>query len=610
MRIFTTFLFIYASVALIAQEYNIGIDLTKMKNDRVPVEIEFNDFKFDESVEYHMPKSIPGTYSISDFGRVINDFKAFDINGNELSVNKLDINRWEINEAAKLTKINYWVDDTFDEKRFSDIFEPAGSNIEENNFLINNFAFVGFIKGEEKLPYSIRIIHPERLYGASPMKREVISEVEEVFYSDNYLQLTDSPIMYSPPDTASVMIGDTQVMVSVYSPSRDSIAAFMMNEVESTLRAQGKYLGGDLPVKNYVVLIYLHENNPISGLIGALEHSYSTVLSFPDYDPIYLSQTLIDVTAHEFFHIITPLTIHSEEIGDYNFIEPEMSKHLWLYEGVTEYSSMRVQVMYDLISEDLFLEEIVVKIEGAEKYNDSLPFTVMSKGVLDEYEDEYANVYEKGALIGMCLDLLLLDLSDGEYDIRELLNDLSKKYGINRSFKDEDLFDVIETFSFPEIRVFFQRYIEGSEPLPIKEYLQYAGADFFQGESFSVNTIGGILLAYDAEQDALVVVDASHLDKFGDQMGYEVGDVLISFIGKKINFENYHEIFKMFYQMEEGEKVEMLVKRTDKKGRTKNKKLKGKITQEESVLGQRIEWSSNPSEKQLRVRNAWVNVAQ
>jgi predicted metalloprotease with PDZ domain len=43
-----------------------------------------------------------------------------------------------------------------------------------------------------------------------------------------------------------------------------------------------------------------------------------------------------DVVSHEFFHIVTPLTIHSKEIHYFDYNSPKMS-NLWMYEGVTEY---------------------------------------------------------------------------------------------------------------------------------------------------------------------------------------------------------------------------------------------------------------------------------
>ena len=54
--------------------------------------------------------------------------------------------------------------------------------------------------------------------------------------------------------------------------------------------------------------------------------------------------------AHEFLHIVTPLAIHAQQINDFDFYSPSMSKHLWLYEGVTEYTSVLVQVQQGLMS--------------------------------------------------------------------------------------------------------------------------------------------------------------------------------------------------------------------------------------------------------------------
>ncbi|GIV29480.1 MAG: hypothetical protein KatS3mg028_0546 [Bacteroidia bacterium] len=58
----------------------------------------------------------------------------------------------------------------------------------------------------------------------------------------------------------------------------------------------------------------------------------------------------------------------------------------------------------------------------------------MSQNVLqDYYHKNYNNVYEKGALISMCLDILLLKESKGEYNLRQLLLDLSKKFGKSKT---------------------------------------------------------------------------------------------------------------------------------------------------------------------------------
>ena len=45
-----------------------------------------------------------------------------------------------------------------------------------------------------------------------------------------------------------------------------------------------------------------------------------------------------------FSTLFSPLSVHSEEIHSFDFNEPNMSMHLWMYEGVTEYFANLFQV--------------------------------------------------------------------------------------------------------------------------------------------------------------------------------------------------------------------------------------------------------------------------
>ena len=60
------------------------LDLTAVDNDRVPVVIDPGRFAID-TVVFRLPKVVQGTYAISDFGSFIDEFKALDYSGNELS---------------------------------------------------------------------------------------------------------------------------------------------------------------------------------------------------------------------------------------------------------------------------------------------------------------------------------------------------------------------------------------------------------------------------------------------------------------------------------------------------------------------------------------------
>lgn len=588
--------------------YKAYVDLTNVVDDKLKVTVDVPPVLAQE-IEYHMPKVVPGTYSISDFGRFLSAFRAVDSNGNELQADSIGENRWVIKNATSLDKIEYWVEDSYDTEQDNIIFEPAGTNIEEGkNFVLNTFGFFGYLDGMKEISYEVNITYPEGFYGATSLPLSETVGSTDTFVAEDYFTLADSPIMYSVPDTATVKIGGAEILVSVYSPNKLLTADFVMQNIQQILEAQKNYLGGTLPIRKYAYIIYLFDNPTKSGKLGALEHSYSSMYCLPEVNPMYLTQVIKDVSAHEFFHIITPLNIHSEEIGNFNFIDPEMSKHLWLYEGVTEYFAGHVQLAEGLYDFGTYLDKIEEKISTAANYNDSLPFTEMSKQVLGPYQDQFGNVYEKGALIALCLDIRLRELSDGNYSLNQLMRELAKEYGKDNSFDDDELFDKITSLTFPEIREFFSRYVEGSEPLPLEEYLAKIGVAYTPPQTKMEPSMGNISFGLDQETGHLVIARTDSMNEFGEDMGYKEGDHLLEFDGQALTVQNFQNVVGDYKESRtEGDKVKAVVLREVKPGKTKEKKLKGKVVLVKVYTDPELEMLENPSQQQLDLRYSWMS---
>lgn len=612
-NILTVFGVLLASVIVAQDTINVTIDLTQEKNDQVPVTIELPKIT-EESVEYHMAKIVPGTYSISDFGRFVTDFRAYDKKGKELTVEPMGVaqNIYKIDNAKKLRKITYWVHDTFDKApRYTDniVFEPGGTNIQADKdvFVMNTFGFVGYIDGMKFNPYEVSIKHKESIYGATSLKRKSATADTDVFTAENFNFLADAPIMYCEPDTVTRNIAGADIIVSVYSPNDKMSANDVMDNIYDLMEAQSKYLGGKLPVDRYAYLIYLMDFNSLSGAMGALEHSYSSLYTLPEGDPAQLAQTVRDVAAHEFFHIVTPLNIHSEEIHDFNYIDPEMSQHLWLYEGVTEYSSMHVQVKYDLYDREAFLGQVKEKLQVADQFPAEVSFTEMSERILEkEFEPMYSNVYYKGALIGMCLDLYLIKHSDGEKDLQWLMRELSKEYGMTQAFKDEELFDKIESLTYPEIGDFLRTYVSGKEGLPIVDVLSWAGVDYKAEEPKKVANLGGIRPGMNENQE-IYIADISNMNEFGKAMGYEVGDVLLALNDKEITLSNIQSLFVEYQaNTKEGDLVKVKVRRKVE-DEEKEIELSANSVPEEIVDKHILSFNESPSDDQKKIRERWLS---
>ena len=545
---FFLLLFFVFTVPLFADnKYQFSVDLTKCVKDKLLVELITPEIK-SETVIYRIPKIIPGTYEILNFGRFVSNFKAVDTLGNEIQIEKLDVNSWKILNALSLKSISYEVEDTWDtEIKEPYVFEPAGSNFEAGkNFVLNPHCLFGYFDDMKLIPYEINITHPSEFYGTCSLTDVVTKNNVDTYVVSNYMELQDAPMMYNVPDTTVLKVGSSEVIISVYSQNKITTSKFISEQISEILFAQQEYLGGALPIKKYAYLIYLTPSGGISGASGALEHSYSSMYFLPEMDQKYLAQTIRDVSAHEFFHIVTPLNIHSELIGNFNYNDPQMSKHLWLYEGTTEYASGLVQIKYGNMSVSDYLQVIESKVATSKNYNDSIPFTVMSEGCLKKYKNQYNNVYQKGALIGLCLDVQLRYLSNGKYGLQELMTDLSKTYGKDKSFREEELFDQIVKLTFPEIGDFFKNHVEGSRPLPIKEMLQLVGVGYGNTSLEKNISIGGVSIALNNASGKLMFVNTASMDDFGRLMGYEEYDELLKFNGKKITVKNVQEVIEEF----------------------------------------------------------------
>ncbi|MER0440444.1 peptidase M61 [Emticicia sp. W12TSBA100-4] len=588
--------------------YQYSVDLTKVENDKLEVTLISPKITTDE-ITFRLPKTVPGTYSTDDYGRYLSDFKAFDSKGNHLITNKLDVNSYTIKDAKKLHKISYKIDDTWDspEIKGTKIFEPTGSDIVAGKeFSINTHCFFGYFDGMKQVPYQVTFTKPSGFYGATSMVAKSSTATTDVFEMNNYMDLVDAPILYTQPDTTVLKIGGADILVSVFSPNKKATSKEIAANVNTLLEAQKEYLGGKLPIKKYAFLIVLSDNPNLTSY-GALEHSYSSFYYLPEATSEALSQTVKDVASHEFFHIVTPLNIHSEEIGNFDYNDPKMSKHLWMYEGLTEYAAGHMQAKYNLITLPKYLDMLRQKISTMKSMKDNLPFTEMSANVLDKYKNQYMNVYNKGALIGVCLDIKLRQLSGGKYGTQNLMQDLSKTYGKEQSFKDDELFDKITALTYPEIRQFFATYVEGKDPLPLAEILQSVGIDYLPEATVKQASLGGISIGFNQATNRLKVSSIDKVNDFGKQMGYKANDELVSVNGEAMEMMKIQSIMSEFgTKTKEGDTVTVEVARKNAEGKEEIIKLSAPAILVETKQKNVLRLTENPTAEQLKLRNAWL----
>lgn len=587
------------------------LDLVDVREDKVHVSVDPDKFTSEETI-FYIPKTVPGTYSTANYGQFVESVKALDYDGNELHVTKLNENSWQISDAKQLDKISYWVNDTYDIKGEEGVFSPAGTNIEEDeNFMLNLHGFVGYFEGLEEKPYKLMIKRPADLYGSSsldpvqlPAENDTV--ITDVYSVNRYFQVTDHPIMYSEADTTSFELKGMKVLLSIYSPNHlvsvDDISA----EVKKMVEAQKSFMGDINNTDVYAILLYLSEMDaPDARGFGALEHHTSTTVVLPEMMPVErLRETMTNVVSHEFFHTITPLSVHSKEVHYFDYNDPEMSKHLWMYEGVTEYFANLFQVNQGLITNQEFYDRMAEKISASKNYKDTISFTKMSENVLeDAYKDQYGNVYQKGALIGMALDIRLRELSNGEMGLLDLMKKLSEKYGKTKPFNDDELIDVIVALTYPEIQTFFDTYVTGTTPIPYNMFLAKVGVEKVEKEQSTGYFLNGRIPYIDLNPDTNQFFFREHINmnSFLESMGVQGGDVLISVNDNQYTKDNIMGLIQSARGWKIGDEVTFVIERDGKE-----MTLTGKAMEPKATTTSLVEMDLPETDAKVQLRKAWL----
>ena len=595
----------------------VGLDLTRVNSDRLQVNLSWNGPR-KSTFSYQLPRMVPGTYAVYDFGRFV-DSLFYWKNNQAFFLTPSEALHWEI--PAEADSLYYWVHDSFDDTNWlKRVFEPAGTSFEADKvFLLNLHGLIGYVSGRENdLPYSIQLRLPSGFVAASGT--EVHSKGNLVWLNHkNYHQVVDHPILAGPLDVVHLNVGNCKIEVAVYHEKKAVQAQEIAEVLQPLMHGIQSYLGGELPVQKYSFLFYLsHEFKPSA---GALEHGTSSVYFLPVITKEYLMNMVKDIAAHEFFHILTPLNLHSEQIHYFDYENPKMSRHLWLYEGATEYSSALVQVRSGLMSPDDFLDWIQEKILGAAPYGDALSFTELSLNCLKETKAQYGNVYQKGALLAMALDLWIRKSYPG-YGFPDLMKNLMKVYGPDRPFADSLLIqEITEMYPSPELKAFFNQHVEGNQPFGIlqsstsnpssdlKAALALAGIEYQNRDSLSCIDPGFDVdkLVWDGRENKAYVASRSHLTALGKRKGLRMGDFIVS-VGD-LEIGTVKDIEKLYRELCLRKEIAPLRLNVE---RPKNKTLKPKqvdlpLQYLPQVSGLELHWSPSIQPEQHRIKSQWLN---
>ncbi len=568
------------------------IDLNDRSGDTFKVTLQIDDLTAENAI-YQFAATAPGTYITMDIGRFVREFQALDADGGSLQVEQLSTNQWKIAEPEKVRQIKYSIAETWDTPVDSNrVYRMCGSSIEDDHVQINGQCVFGYPTGMQTRPLSIDLSYPSEWQLGTALRRDVSGR----FQADNFDHVVDSPFLLGRLSTATLQVGQCDVEIYTYSKTDRVKSEAIMSSMEDILKATAVFTDG-LPVDHYAFLFHFEDVS-----MGAWEHSYSSTYTYSEdqFDMLMTRGFLKDNAAHEFYHIVTPLNMHSEIIEQFNFVTPEPSQHLWLYEGATEWAAHMLQLRAGLVDLPTYLKRLSQKLQTSETFASAraLSLTQLARRAFSSgYVQLHPDIYMRGAIVAGLLDIRLLELSAGKAGFRELINTLTQSYGPDKAFSETNFFDHLAELSHPEIRDFFSQYVEGNEPLPLQEYYGKLGIYYQPQVEEQEKTLSrGFSIHGNGEAFFVGEIYAG-----GEHLGFKSGDFITHILGKELTQKNAGELFAELRAIPIDQPYEMTIKRDGEEMMLSRKKImRHKVTRHV------LEIDDEATDEQLALRQAWL----
>jgi len=445
---------------------------------RLVVSIQYPVSVGAESVRFQMPVWSPGDYHLQNFGRYIREFHAAGLNGSnqtgELKVDHSDPSTWEVHpRGARSILVTYFVPQT-----------PAGI-FSDNVTLAAHYAFyngpaaLAYVEGHTDAATQLYVYAPtgwrvETALAALPMNGQ---KATAAYSAPDYDTLADSPLVAA--DGQGMVVEQFEVdrvphkVVYFHNPPDEPAAAALVPPIKQIVQAENDIMGGP-PYSRYDFLF------DVGGGGGGLEHLNSARILFWRGAN---ARSLRSLVSHEFFHLWNVKRIRPAVLGPFDYIHPPKTRNLWFAEGVTEYYAHIALRRANLYTESEFYGHWRNAI-GELQANNARKHVTADEASLRVWESGDSqgfgglSYYDKGELIGLCLDLKIRQVTDGAKSLDDVMRLLLDRHNPPKpGYGEDEIRSVVSEVAAQDLSGFYDLLARSTEEMPFAQCLGYVGLD-------------------------------------------------------------------------------------------------------------------------------------
>ena len=491
-----------------------------------------------------MPTWIPGSYLIREFARNIMDIKAYDAQG-DLSIFKTNKSTWTLQTRSLPTTIQYRV--------YAWDLSVRAAHLDQKHGYFNGTSIFLAVQGRENLQQNVTLTQPQGCenwkVATTLPKRDGDDYTFGEYYAPDYDALIDHPVemgTFKMLHFEAEGVPHEVAFTGICNVNEERLCT----DLQAICAYQIRLFGTDAPMKRYLFQVMV-----VGKGYGGLEHRASTSLLCSRGDlPLSLSHPrkgkylqFLGLCSHEYFHTWNVKRIKPEAYLPYDLSKEAYSKQLWAFEGITSYYDDLTLIRTNLIDEEEYLRllaKTITRVRSTpgrkiQPVGDSSFDTWIKFYRQDENSpNSLISYYAKGSLIALGLDLHLRLHSNVTLD--DVMRALWQGYGMLAVGVPEDgIQTTAERLSGLSLSEFFQKYVYGTEDVPLEEYFSSFGLNLHMREPISnadmggkssnkASTTSGWMGAKFANSNRGVLLQNVYTDGPAMKAGLSAGDVIIA----------------------------------------------------------------------------------
>jgi predicted metalloprotease with PDZ domain len=426
-----------------------------------------------EYVDIKMPVWAPGSYLVREFSKFVEGFKAT-TQGKALRFEKVRKNTWRVyGSGAKQLKINYRV--------YANEVSVRTAFIDNTHAFLSPTGIFMYPEGYLKSPSTVTVI-PFKGWSKVSTSLEPVTGQAFTYTAPDFDILFDSPLEVGNQDVFEFTAAGVRHEVAMYGGGNYDKERLKVDMAKVVEQATGIY--GENPNKHYTFIVHNFERGG-----GGLEHLSSTVLgaSHNQYGSEAGYNGFLELVAHEYHHLWNVKRLRPVALGPFDYDNENYTTNLWIAEGYTAYYENKFMLRAGFTTP----EEFIGKLAGAIASVENTPGSREQSAAMSSYDawikyyrpNENSNntgisYYSKGEVIGILMDLEIIHATKGTKSLDDVMKAMYLQCKtLKRGYTDAEFKSMVEKISGLSFTAFWDKYVNGTQPVDYKTYFGYAGID-------------------------------------------------------------------------------------------------------------------------------------